>query len=83
MDLDGEFGPLKLGDTGQEVFVSGIVPGQVTAPRQTSDLCKKSYEIVASLNFSREICIKFISWSRIVSKLASNSFEDVERKNYS
>lgn len=37
LDLDGELGPLKLGDTGSEVFVSGIAPGRATAPRSASN----------------------------------------------
>lgn len=33
LDLDGELGPLKLGDTGREIFISAITPQNITAPR--------------------------------------------------
>ena len=31
LDLDGFAGPLRLGDTGRRVFVSGLVPRRLTA----------------------------------------------------
>ena len=36
LDLDGDLGPLKLGDTGREIFISAIIPQNLTAPRASA-----------------------------------------------
>jgi len=50
LDLDGELGPLKLGDTGREIFISAITPQNITAPRARIESYIILYLDVPNLN---------------------------------